>query len=318
MHQRKWRAWIVTLLSMTILACGGSNPPQVNPDDDTKKDGGTQPLPDGGTQPLPDGGTQPLPDGGTQPLPDGGTQPLPDGGTQPLPDGGTQPLPDGGTHALQFTQVACVPDVSRDVVQGQTISCTFRVVGTTMANATLRCRDAASAPVDCSSTSSTQLQPFGSNALPINDGLFIMSTQGRAGTHPVIVWVADTGALQATHRFEANIVADDGVNGPPSIEFNCAGDADGTVRVVAGAQLVCQVRLSDPDPDTLSWSYTQTAGSVPANEPTPFGGSGQAPLEFTWRWSTVAAEAGASWTYRFTVNDGTAPAVTRDLAVSVE
>ncbi|HYO64624.1 MAG TPA: hypothetical protein VEU33_00970 [Archangium sp.] len=187
-----------------------------------------------------------------------------------------------------------------------------------MANATLRCENESGAAVDCGATSTTQLQPFGANPVPIKDGLFIMRTNGLAGTKAVVVWVAEQGATQARHRFEADIVADDGVNGPPGIEFNCGGDTDGSVGVNAGSQLTCAVRFVDPDPGSLSWSYSLAAGAAPVNEPTPFGGSGQAPLGATWRWSTAASEAGKTWTYRFTVNDGTAPAVTRDLLVTVQ
>jgi hypothetical protein len=226
----------------------------------------------------------------------------------------------GSDKDLRFEDVQCVPNVleGKAIVEGQSLSCTFRVEGRVGREASVRCEDASGGSLDCSAASRMQIQPFGSNPLPIKDGLFIMQTDGRANQNVSLVWVADDGEKEARRRVEFAVSADDGVNAPPSIEFNCAGDTDGAVRAAAGAQLVCQVRLSDPDPDTLSWSYTQTAGPAPANEPTPFGGSGQAPLEFTWRWSTVAAEAGKSWTYRFTVNDGTAPAVTRELVISAE
>ncbi|WP_143195792.1 hypothetical protein [Archangium sp. Cb G35] len=213
-----------------------------------------------------------------------------------------------------------MPDVSggKTIVEGKSLSCVFRLEGEAGRSVSSRCEDASGAAIDCGSSSPMQLQPFGSNKLPVKDGLFIMSTARLGSGKRTVVWVADDGEHTARYRLEVNIVPDDGVNGAPGVEFNCGGDTDGSVRVSAGAQLTCTVRFVDPDPDTLSWSYALASGSTPQNEATPFGGSGQTPHEVVWRWSTQASEAGKTWTYAFTVNDGTAPAVTRNLTVSVE
>lgn len=235
-------------------------------------------------------------------------------------DGGMD-LPDGGNAGnLRFTSIICLPDTSNGqaVVEGQQIGCTFRVEGTTTGSVSLRCEDDAGAALDCGSSSTTQLQPSGSHPLPINDGWFYTRTDGLAGTTLVVIWVADGGNTQARHRFEAPVIADDGLNEPPSIAIDCAGDTDGRVRVTAGNQLGCTLRFLDPDPDVLVWSYQQTAGPAPASQPRPFGGAGSAPLTADWQWQTSTSEAGGSWMYTFHVDDGTAPPVTSDLVVTVE
>jgi hypothetical protein len=226
----------------------------------------------------------------------------------------------GGGGDLRFSDISCLPDVSKgaSVVEGQSVSCIFRLEGRAGRSASFRCEDAAGAALDCGTSSSTQLQPFGSNPLPVKDGLFIMSTGGLGTGKRTVVWVADDGELQSRHRLEMNIVANDGVNEAPAIEFNCGGDTDGSVRVAAGSQLSCQIRFVDPDPGLLSWSYAVSSGPTPVSEATPFGGSGEAPHEVLWSWGTAASEAGKAWTYTFTVDDGTAPAVTRGLVVTVE
>lgn len=265
------------------------------------------PQPDGGSETPGDAGT----DGG--PRADGGSGSDGGGGT----DGGSGA--DGGAEAPAFTQIACVPDPrSQDIVAGQIIQCGFHVIGPAGASATLSCENESGASIDCGSASTTQLQPFGSNPLPINDGQFVMSTAGRANTRAVVVWVGSNGSAQGRYRFEANIVADDGVNEPPRIDIDCGGDTDGVVSAPAGSTLSCQVRFVDPDPDILTWSYALSAGAAPVNDPTPFGGAGVAPIVVSWRWNIAASEAGSIRTYTFTASDGTAAPVTRQLVVSAQ
>jgi hypothetical protein len=219
---------------------------------------------------------------------------------------------------LHFRSIRCLPDVDggEDVVAGQSMFCRFEVWGTAGRRATLTCEDASGAPIDCSSSSSTQIQPFGSNPLPVINGWFGTSTSGLAGTTIVIVWVADDTVETATHRFEADVVADDGVNGPPSIEVECEGDSDGNVDVTAGDRLDCRLVILDPDPDTVDWDYTQTSGPTPATSPSPYSGLGPAPFDVTWRWQTASTDAG-TYVFRFSADDGTAAAVTFDLTVNV-
>lgn len=226
----------------------------------------------------------------------------------------------GGSDELRFAEVQCVPDVLRgmSLVAGQSLSCVFRLEGSSGRSASLRCEHDSGAAADCGAAAGMQLQPFGTHPLPIQDGLFILSTSGLGPGRRVVVWRADDGEHLARYRLEVEIVADNGVNEQPGIEFNCGGRTDGTARIAAGGEVSCQVRFVDPDPDALSWSYAVASGPAPQNEATPFGGSGQAPHEVRWRWRTSASEAGKTWTYAFTVSDGTAPAVTRQLVVTVE
>ncbi|HYO70367.1 MAG TPA: hypothetical protein VEU33_30240 [Archangium sp.] len=243
----------------------------------------------------------------------------PDGGT----DAGTETDAgvDAGTEtgALGFTQVDCLPDPSQGaVVEGQRLQCSFRVTGQSGRSARLKCEDAAGAALECGSSSARQLQPFNSQPLPIEQGSFFVPTSELAGTQLVVVWVADDGVSQSRHRLEARIIADDGRNEPPVIGFNCGGDTDGSVRVKAGRRLSCNVRFLDPDPGLLSWAAQPQAGAEPRNAPSPVGGSGGAPYEVAWSWDPDATEAGRTFTYVFSADDGTALIVKRSLVVSVE
>jgi len=219
---------------------------------------------------------------------------------------------------LRFANIRCLPDVGsgESVVDGQSMFCRFEVRGGSGTRATLECEDDTGSPIDCGSSSTTQIQPFGSNPLPIINGWFGTGTSGRAGTTIVVVWVADDTVDQARHRFEADVVADDGVNGPPSIEVTCAGDSDGEVGVAAGARLDCTLRFLDPDPDDLTWDYVQTSGPAPTSAPGPYSGLGRAPFDVTWRWQTATGESG-TYVYTFSVDDGTSSPATFDLTVNV-
>lgn len=223
------------------------------------------------------------------------------------------------SDTLRFTGIRCLPDVEGgdDVVAGQNVSCRFGVQGATGRRVTLSCEDASGTAIDCSSSSSTQIQPFGSNPLPVFNGWFGMGNTSSLGdTTVVIVWVADDTVEQARHRFEADVIADDGTNGPPSIEVDCGGDTDGSVSVTAGSRLDCRLFILDPDPDDVSWDYSQTSGATPVTPPSPYGGTGRAPYDVTWRWQTDSSESG-TFVYTFSADDGTATAVTYDLTVDV-
>lgn len=228
--------------------------------------------------------------------------------------------PGDSSGNLRFTDVICLPEVTggQTIVEGSLVTCTFHVAGPPGRAVTLRCEDGAGNELDCGSSSRTQLQPFGASPLPLDDGFFTISTDGLAGTTAVVVWVADDGEEEARHRFEAQVVADDGLNEPPGIELDCGGDTDGSVDIKAGNELVCTLRFIDPDPDLLTWSYEIAQGGTPTSEPTPFGGAATAPFEAEWRWITAPSESGMAWTFRFKVMDGAAPEVTRDLIVNVE
>lgn len=238
----------------------------------------------------------------------------------PAPDPPSDPADDEPvSDTLRFTGIHCLPDVDGgdDVVAGQNVSCRFGVQGATGRRVTLSCEDGSGTAIDCSSSSSTQIQPFGSNPLPVFNGWFGMgNTSSLGGTTVVIVWVADDTVEQARHRFEADVIADDGTNGPPSIEVDCGGDTDGSVSVTAGSRLDCRLFILDPDPDDVSWDYSQTSGATPVTSPSPYGGTGRAPYDVTWRWQTDSSESG-TFVYTFSADDGTATAVTYDLTVDV-
>jgi hypothetical protein len=219
---------------------------------------------------------------------------------------------------LRFANIDCLPDVGggEDVVEGQSMTCRFEVLGESGRRVTLSCEDESGTAIDCSSSSPTQIQPFGSNPIPVINGWFGTGTDGLADTTIVIVWVADDTVEQARHRFEADVVADDGTNGPPEIDVTCGGDSDGTIDVTAGDRMDCTLTFTDPDPDDLDWDYTQTAGATPVTSPGPYGGLGRAPYSVAWRWQTDSSESG-TYEYTFSVDDGTAPAVTFVLTVNV-
>jgi len=223
------------------------------------------------------------------------------------------------SDTLRFTSIHCLPDVDGgdDVVAGQNVSCRFGVQGSTGRRVTLSCEDESGTIVECSSSSTTQIQPFGSNPLPVFNGWFGMgNTSSLGGTTVVTIWVADDTVEQARHRFEADVIVDDGVNAPPTIEVDCDGDTDGSVSVTAGDRLDCSLFILDPDPDDVSWDYTQTSGATPVASPSPYGGTGRAPYDVTWRWQTDSSESG-TFVYTFSADDGTATAVTYDLTVDV-
>ncbi len=226
----------------------------------------------------------------------------------------------GSAAAPAFADIVCLPDVGSGevAVEGQPVMCSFGVTGAPGANVSLTCEDAAGGTVDCSVASSNfQIQPFGSNPVPVSGGFFGGSTNGLAGTTLVVIWVADDGSAEGRHTFAAQVVADDGINGAPAISVDCGGDTDGDVDVSAGQPLDCRVVFADPDPDSVSWSYARTGGPAPTADPSPFGGLGSAPYGVDWRWLTDASEAGGTWVYRFTADDSVAPAVTFDLTVNV-
>lgn len=226
---------------------------------------------------------------------------------------------DVSPDALRFTNITCLPDVGggETVVEGQNMECGFSVEGAAGHSVTLSCEDETGTAVDCSSTSSTQIQPFGSNPLPVHNGWFGTMTGGLGGTTIAIIWVADDTVEQARHRFEAVVVTDDGINEPPTIEVDCGGDVDGNVNVTVGDRLECILYFLDPDPDGLNWDYARTSGPEPVHNPTPYGGLGTAPVRVNWYWQTDAAESGGTWVYTFTVDDGAAAPVTYDLTVEV-
>jgi hypothetical protein len=226
---------------------------------------------------------------------------------------------DGAGESLRFAHIECLPDVlgGADVVDGQLLTCEFSVLGEAGRNATLSCEDTGGGAVDCSSTSSTQIQPFGANPLPIDSGWFGAPSDGLAGMTYEIVWVADDGTDEATYHLTANVIADDGVDEQPSIEVSCHGDDDGEVSVTAGDRLECTLFFLDPDPDTVSWDYTRSSGPSPVDDPSPFGGLGGAPYSVEWHWDTDATESGGTWIWTFSVNDDTGPDVTYDLTVHV-
>ncbi len=218
-----------------------------------------------------------------------------------------------------FVDISCLPDVlgGVSVVEGQPISCSFGVTGAPGESVELTCEDDQGNVTDCGPTSGTQIQPFGSNPLPLDDGWFGTGTAGLAGDMVNVVWVATDGqGNRGTYTFEAPVVADDGVNEPPTIEVNCAGDTDGAVSVAGGEKLECDILLLDPDPDQIWWDYTTISGA-PVNSPGPYSGVGGAPYTAIWHWDTTAAEAGSSFVFRFTADDETAPVVEYDLTVDV-
>jgi hypothetical protein len=212
-----------------------------------------------------------------------------------------------------------LPDVDggEDVVAGQSMFCRFEVRGSGGRRVTLSCEDESGTDLNCTSSSPMQIQPFGSNPLPVFNGWFgIANSDSYEGTTVVVMWVADDTVEQARHRYEADVIADDGSNGAPSIEVTCEGDSDGNVDVTAGDRLDCRLVFLDPDPDTLTWDYTKTSGPDPVTGPSPYGGTGRAPFDVIWRWQTDSGESGA-FVYQFSVDDGTAAAVTYDLTVNV-
>ncbi len=299
-------ALLAPVLALVLAACGGG-----------KKGSGDADAEDVLTDPEPEDAQEDEDaDDDADPL-DAPGDPAADPSTDTTPADVADDEPVSDT--LRFTGIHCLPDVDGgdDVVAGQNLSCRFGVQGATGRRVTLTCEDESGTAVDCSSSSSTQIQPFGSNPLPVFNGWFGMgNTSSLGGTTVVIIWVADDTVEQARHRFEADVVADDGVNAPPSIEVDCGGDTDGSVSVTAGSRLDCRLFILDPDPDDVSWDYSQTSGATPVTSPSPYGGTGRAPYDVTWRWQTDSSESG-TFVYTFSADDGTATAVTYDLTVDV-
>lgn len=220
-----------------------------------------------------------------------------------------------------FTDVRCLPDVDagETVVAGQRVSCWFRVAGGQEGReVVLRCKQPA-LDIDCDSPA-LELGPRGPGPLPIEDGRFAMETRYLAGTTAVVTWFADTGRERASHLLEIPVVADDGIDEPPSIDIDCAGagDDDTVVRIPAGDTLRCALRIRDPDPGDLYWTYDIAQDEVPAHTPMPLGGAAPAPVQAAWSWTTAPGEAGTSWTFTFVVSDGRTPEVKRDLVVVVD
>lgn len=293
--------------AVLALGCGGGNN---GPDDADEDDVGTDVETEDST-PADVDGEDTGGDGTSDPSTDDAAGDPPDDPTEDDPS--TEP-----SDELRFTNIRCLPDVGAgdDVVDGQNLFCRFEVRGATGRRVDLSCEDESGSVIDCSSSSTSQIQPFGSNPLPVFNGWFGTGTSGLAGTTIVIIWVADDTVDQVRHRFEADVIADDGTNGPPSIEVSCEGDTDGDVSVTAGDRLDCMLFFLDPDPDSLDWDYTQTSGPTPVTSPAPYGATGPAPFDVTWRWQTDSGESGA-FVYTFSVDDGTAAAVTYDLTVNV-
>lgn len=226
---------------------------------------------------------------------------------------------DSSGPALAFSNIACLPDIhgGADWVEGQSITCAFEVHGEVGRDATLSCEDTGGTSLDCSSSSSTQIQPFGSNPLPITSGWFGAPSTGLAGTTYEIVWVADDGTDQARYTLSGSVIADDGVDGDPSILVDCGGDADGEVDVTAGDRLECTLTFLDPDPDSIWWDYSLDSGATPVNEPSPYSGLGGAPYSVLWHWDTDVSESGGTWVWTFTADDETDPVISFDLTVHV-
>jgi hypothetical protein len=301
----RWTAILAPVLALALSACGGGS--KGTEDADEEEAAADVPPAD-----VEDDGEEDADEETVDAPAEPAVDPAPDPVEDPADD---EPVSD----ALRFTNIRCLPDVGAgdDVVAGQHVSCRFGVQGASGRRVTLSCEDESGTAVDCSSTSTTQIQPFGSNPLPVFNGWFGMGdTSSLGGTTVVTIWVADDTVEQARHRFEADVIADDGVNGPPSIEVDCDGDTDGTVSVTAGSRLDCTLFILDPDPDDVSWDYTQTSGATPSASPSPYGGTGRAPYDVTWRWQTDSSESG-TFVFTFSADDGTATAVTYDLTVEV-
>lgn len=219
-----------------------------------------------------------------------------------------------------FGGIVCLPDVGSGAVavEGQPVSCTFGVTGEPGVDVLLSCEDIGGTPLDCSTApSGFEILPLGPVPLPVTGGRFQATTAGRAGTTLVVFWVANDGSQIGRHTYAAQVVADDGVNGAPTLSVDCGGDADGEVDVPAGQPLECRVTVLDPDPDVVSWSFVRTSSVPPVTEPTPPGDAQAAPFAADWVFSTDAAEAGGTWVFRFTADDSVAPPVVFDLTVNV-
>ncbi|MBW2260739.1 MAG: hypothetical protein JRG91_02110 [Deltaproteobacteria bacterium] len=298
-------ALLAPVLALALAACGGGNK---GSEDAEEEEAATDVETEDGEEEDADDDADPG---------DAPDDPVGDPPSDPPPADVADDEPVSDT--LRFTNIRCLPDVGGgdDVVAGQNVSCRFGVQGATGRRVTLSCEDDSGTAVDCSSSSTTQIQPFGSNPLPVFNGWFGMgNTSSLGGTTVVTIWVADDTVGQARHRFEANVIADDGTNGPPTIEVDCGGDTDGSVSVTAGARLDCTLYILDPDPDDVSWDYTQTSGATPVTPPSPYGGTGRAPYDVTWRWQSDSSESG-TFVYTFSADDGTASTVTYDLTVDV-
>lgn len=216
--------------------------------------------------------------------------------------------PDAGPSLLRFADISCLPDFANGetLVEGKFFQCDFTVEGTPGRAVTLSCEDTNGNPIVCDQTASPdiQLQPFGQNLPPVTGWFFGIDTSGLGGTTLTRVWVADDGLERATYTFNGDIIVDDAINEPPTITFTCDG-VTGNAFQVPRVPITCQIAFEDPDPDNLMWSFTSSGQTLPINTPSPVSGQGPADFFVNWTWNIEANEPDISYSFDFTVNDGT-------------
>jgi hypothetical protein len=230
--------------------------------------------------------------------------------------GGGAPNP----NALRFENARCSYQVTgaTTLVDGMPIECGFDVLGDPNRQVTLSCEDALGKPIDCSASSTgAQAVPFGPQPIPLVRGQLLDWASGMAGKTYSIVVVASDGVETAKHPLLIPIVADDGINVAPTIDFDCDGDTDGQVDVTAGETVSCHIVYYDPDPGTFEYSLQRTQGADPVNYVSTEVGAAYTSRELELSWQTDASEAGTSASYELGADDTVAPAVKKTIAIHV-
>jgi hypothetical protein len=224
------------------------------------------------------------------------------------------------THARSFSSFRCSYAVTgaTSLVDDMPVDCRFDVLGDPSRQVTLGCENTQGQPVDCSASSPMlQAVPFGPQPIPLEGAGLLDWPTGMAGQTYSMVIVASDGVETAKQLVEIPIVADDGINVPPTIDFDCAGDTDGQVDVTAGETASCHIVYYDPDPGTFEYSIQRSLGLDPLNYVSTESGGTYTSRELDLVWKTDASEAGTSTTYELTADDLLAAKLKKSIVINV-
>jgi hypothetical protein len=175
--------------------------------------------------------------------------------------------------------------------------------------------------VNCSQYSlAAQIQPFGDNNLPIDNGWFgdYSDTSTLGGTIYTMVWVAtDDQNNETTQTINIPINNDDGIPEKPVLSIDCNGDTDGEITITAGDKPECTVSVRDNDPGDIDVDISTVSGS-PSGPDFPASVDGSPLFSIDWVWySKDPADKGKTVVFRFTADDGTFT-VSLDLTVHAQ